>query len=270
MVFDRRSAEDPDDPLELPCGKCIGCRLERSRQWAIRCVHEAKLHDQNCSITLTYDDEHLPADGSINTRDYQLFFKRLRKRGIKFRYFICGEYGENLGRPHYHACIFGFDFPDKKLFKTSKTGHRLYISEVLTETWNMGHALIGDLTFESAAYVARYITKKINGDDADEHYQGKKPEFITMSRRPGIGKGFFEKYKDDIFPNDFVVLNGKKMLPPKFYETIHDPFEMDDIKERRAKQRVKYHPDKTIQRLQVRENCKIVQTSLLKRNLEND
>jgi hypothetical protein len=100
-----------DKELKLPCGRCIGCRLERSRQWAVRCVHEASLHEKNCFITLTYSPENLPKDGSLDVSHFQKFMKRFRKRfGPGIRFFHCGEYGESLSRPHYHACIFGFDF----------------------------------------------------------------------------------------------------------------------------------------------------------------
>jgi hypothetical protein len=283
MVFKSQYALNPDDPIDLPCGKCIGCRLERSRQWAIRCVHEASLYDENCSITLTYDNEHLPSDGSLDVRHVQLFFKRLRKelKGRKIRYFLCGEYGENLGRPHYHACIFNYDFPDKVHFKNSGSGHKLYFSEFLTKVWGMGHCLIGDLTFESAAYAARYITKKVSGTGGydrkgrkvltpEEHYGEKKPEFITMSRRPGIGSAWLEKWKDDVYPHDYIVLNGKKMKPPKFYDDHIDQFEMDDIKAERVKHLDKYDPERSLRRLEVKEQVKLSRTELLQRSFESD
>ena len=214
-----------DPPVLVPCGQCCGCRLERSRQWAIRCTHEASLHENNCFITLTFNDDNLPSDKSLDVRHFQLFMKRLRKQfGSNIRYYHCGEYGEKFRRPHYHACIFNFDFPDKKIFKISN-GHNLYTSVILSEIWPYGFSLIGDVTFQSAAYVARYIMKKVTGDLAKDHYEyidpdtgeiiNLKPEYTTMSRRPGLGKGWFEKYKSDVYPDDFVILNGKKMKPPK-------------------------------------------------------
>lgn len=206
-----------DQPITVPCGQCIGCRLERSRQWAIRCVHEASLYDENCFVTLTYDNAHLPDDGSLDKTHFQKFMKRLRKYygNYRLRYFHCGEYGERFARPHYHLCIFGFDFPDKELWKET-SGGKLYISDTLNEIWGKGYCVLGDVTFESAAYVARYITKKITGDKADEHYVDKKtgvlrlPEYITMSRRPGIGSDWYSKYSTDAFPSDFIVIRGKK------------------------------------------------------------
>ena len=208
----------------IPCGQCIGCRLERSRQWAIRCVHEASLHKDNCFITLTYNNENLPKDGSLILKDFQDFMKRLRhKFGSGIRFFHCGEYGEKFKRPHYHACLFGLSLPDRRLHSQSN-GHKLYVSEILNELWqHKGYAIIGELTFESAAYVARYITKKITGEPAKEHYEGicevtgeitkRKPEYTTMSRRPGIASDWFKKYKSDVYPGDFVVLRNKKLKP---------------------------------------------------------
>ena len=170
----------------VACGQCVGCRLERSRQWAIRCVHESQMHEQNCFITLTYSDEFLPENGSLQLKHFQDFMKRLRFHvGGGIRFFHCGEYGEENGRPHHHAIIFNHDFADKKVWKTNN-GVVLYRSKILEELWPYGFATVGCVSFESAAYVARYITKKVNGDMADSHYLGREPEYITMSRRPGV------------------------------------------------------------------------------------
>ena len=175
MIFNPKYAYQADQPEKLPCGQCVGCRLERSRQWAIRCMHEAQMHEDNCFITLTFNPESLDDRSnpwSLDVRDFQLFMKRLRKKyGAGIRFYHCGEYGELNKRPHYHACIFGFDFPDKRLWKVTNSGHRLYISESLDELWPFGFCTIGNVTFESAAYVARYIMKKVNGDAAADHYE---------------------------------------------------------------------------------------------------
>ena len=261
-------------PVEFACGQCIGCRLERSRQWAIRCVHEASLYEDNCFITLTYDNEHLPFDRSLCLDHFQKFMKRLR---FKFkprviRFFHCGEYGENLGRPHYHACLFNFDFEDKKLFR-EKYGVRLYVSEILQELWPFGFSTVGNVTFESAAYVARYVTKKITGDFAEAHYEGLKPEYVTMSRRPGIGTDWFKKFKSDVFPSDEVILRGKKLRAPKFYDRL---FEVEDqsgfacIKAQRIAKGVDRADDNTYDRLRVKEVCaKAKLSNQLKRSYEN-
>lgn len=241
IVFNVRDGYK-DLEVKVPCGRCIGCRLEYSRQWAIRCVHEAQLYDRNSFITLTYNDENLPSDGSLKKKHFQDFMKRLRKeldkQGIKIRYYHCGEYGEQLMRPHYHAIIFGYDFPDRKLF-TVRRGVRLYRSEMLERLWPFGFSTVGDVTFESAAYVARYVLKKVNGDKAEEHYQGKQPEYTTMSRRPGIGHDWLLKYKDDVYNYDYVVIrNNIKCRPPKYYDQIFDdidPEKFEKIKIRRRK-----------------------------------
>lgn len=232
--------------LKVPCGQCIGCRLERSRQWAIRCVHEASLYDRNCFVTLTFDNAHLPEDGSLSVRTFQLFMKRLRKAypDERIRFFHCGEYGETLGRPHYHACLFNFDFPDKYLFSV-KNGNRLYRSDSLERIWGLGFAMIGDVTFESAAYVARYVMKKVSGVEAPGHYGGKRPEYTTMSRRPGIGKDWLDKYLSDVYPLDRVVVRGREMRPPKFYDSrfeVISPDEFKTVKLARSARAVKLVP----------------------------
>lgn len=226
-------------PISLPCGRCIGCRLERSRQWAIRIVHEGSLHEEKCFLTLTYDQQHLPSDGSLRFSDFQKFMKRLRKRvhPVQVRFFHCGEYGEQLGRPHYHCILFGFSFSDQILFKRgSEPSLNLYTSKVLSELWPLGFSTIGQVTFESAAYVARYVVKKFLGPGADAHYQGRKPEYTTMSRRPGIGSAWLQKFKDDVFPQDEVVVRGKKMAPPKYYRQqyeITDPVAAELMRRKR-------------------------------------
>lgn len=278
MVFSRASAIQPDDPIDLPCGQCIGCRLERSRQWAVRCCHEAQLYKDNCFITLTYNDKYIPIDRSLDVSVFQKFMKRLRfKYGEGIRFFHCGEYGELNGRPHYHACLFNFDFPDKKLWKISNN-NRLYVSKSLDELWGFGFCTIGDVTFESAAYVARYIMKKITGDAAEQHYEyidqttgeifQRKPEYTTMSRRPGIGKGFFDQFSTDIFPHDYVVINGKKIRPPKYYDGLLEftrPYEFDLVKDHREVTAQFHIDNNTKDRLNVREQVQIAKLNLLNR-----
>lgn len=219
--------------LQLPCGRCMGCRLERSRQWATRCMHEAQLHEHNVFITLTFNEQKINDNYTLVKSDFQNFIKRLRKlyyskkfqetypnflKG-KIRYFHCGEYGENFSRPHHHACLFNCDFPDKKLYKKTPNGDTLYTSEILNSLWhNNGFALIGNVTFESAAYVARYCTKKINGSKADEYYAGRTPEYMTCSKKPAIGKQWLDKFLLDVFPSDEIIMRGKKMRVNRYYE----------------------------------------------------
>lgn len=277
IVFNRKDAF-VDLPVEIPCGQCIGCRLERSRQWAVRCVHEAKMHDQNCFLTLTYSNANLPADGSLQKSDMQKFFKRFRKKvaPLKLRYFYCGEYGDELQRPHYHAIIFGYDFPDKKLLRSGT--HPIYTSEILSDLWPFGICSIGSVTFESAAYVARYVTKKITGESAEEHYGSRTPEFVDMSRRPGVAKEFAEKFKKEILDNDSVICRGIPMKPPRFYDSLYDlsdsdsKKQLDDNRDRRAKLASirNRSGNSTPERLAVREQCtKLKLKNQLKRSYEN-
>ncbi len=310
IVFDRRLGFGPK--VTLPCGQCIGCRLERSRQWAVRCVHEASLYDSNCFLTLTYNDEHLPKDRSLNKKHFQDFMKRLRSRFAEsvIRYYHCGEYGEvckfcrlsrkfcrcvkfvaALGRPHYHACLFNFDFLDKVFFDEVR-GNRLYTSASLDSLWPMGYSTVGAVTFESAAYVARYILKKVNGDRSREHYSSVDsstgelffvdPEYTTMSRggnsvegrkRGGIGREWYEHYKAEVFPNDSVIVRGKDCKPPRFYDQIfevEDPEAYAALKLQRAAEAVKHAADCTADRLRTREVVKTAQVGFLKRGYENE
>ena len=282
IVFYESKRHDTVKSLSLSCGQCVGCRLERSRQWAIRCMHEAQMHTENCFITLTYDDAHLPSDRSLHYRDFQLFIKRLRKRypGRRIRYYMAGEYGENFGRPHWHACIFGFDFNDKKLWKRTSANSLLYRSADLELLWPFGYSSIGDVTFESAAYVARYIMKKVTGKNAAEHYQeidpdtgeitNRTPEFTKMSLKPGIGYEWYKQYTSDVYPHDYVIVRGKKVKPPKYYDKkykIDNPYEFDEllyIREKSAKLR---HEDNTLERLAVKEQVAKAKLQKLKRNL---
>lgn len=283
IVVVRRDAY-VDFPIELPCSQCIGCRLERSRQWAIRCVHEASLYENNCFITLTYSSENLPPYSSLLVSDFQKFMKRLRKKHENkvIRFFHCGEYGEQTKRPHYHACLFNFDFSDKVLWKVVND-QPYFVSEELRELWPKGHSTIGDVTFESAAYVARYITKKVTGAQAEAHYEvfdpstgeyvDRKPEYTTMSRRPGIGKGWFEKFKGDVYPHGFVVMRGKKMRPPKFYDSqfeIVDPQGFAQLKADRQVAGESHAENNTPRRLLDREEIKLIQLDQLKRSYENN
>jgi hypothetical protein len=207
--------------MEIPCGQCAGCRLERARQWAIRCIHEASLYDQNCFLTLTYSPEHVPPDGSLRPRDIVLFFKRLRKliSPGRVRYFQCGEYGTQFLRPHHHILCFGYAFPDRTLVSSGK--FPIYTSAQLATLWPWGFHSIGDITFDSACYTARYILKKVTGDAAEEHYQGRKPEYITMSRRPGIGRDWYDRFKDDLYNYDKCVVKDSFVAkPPKYYDKL--------------------------------------------------
>lgn len=264
----------------LPCGQCIGCRLERSRQWAIRIMHESQMHESSCFLTLTYDNDSCPRDASLNKKHFQDFMKRLRRRVGKVRYFHCGEYGDQYNRPHYHACIFGYDFPDKVLWSESR-GNSIFVSNELSHLWQHGFSCIGDLTFESAAYVARYCVKKVTGRNADEHYKrfdsetGEifwvEPEYVTMSLKPAIGQPWLDKFGSDVFPSDSVVMRGVEMQPPKFYFRKlekSDPDLYARLRRRRIKRASARLEDRSPERLKVRERVKYAQVKSLKRSLD--
>lgn len=285
-------------PITLPCSQCVGCRLERSRQWAMRCMHEASLYENNCFITLTYNNTHLPADGSLNYVHFQEFMKRFRfhhkgsdpvstlnAEGLSvvtypIRFYMAGEYGEQLGRPHFHACIFNFDFDDRRSFKTTDSGSRLYTSKKLEALWPFGYSSIGDVNFQSAAYVARYIMKKVTGRAASAHYKtsidsetgeitGLTPEFNKMSLKPGIGSRWLDKYKSDVYPNDYVIVNGRKCKPPRYYDSKYateNPYEFDELQFERQLKSQLYLDDNTPDRLKVKEQVTLAKLSKLKRN----
>lgn len=272
-----------DLPRTIACGRCIGCRLEYSRQWAIRCMHEASLHEHNCLITLTYAPAHLPHGGTLVKKDFQDFMKRFRKRIEKrILYYYCGEYGEKYGRPHYHACIFGYDFPDKLRVEDSPSGSKQWSSELLDDLWGLGRARLGSVNFDSAGYVARYITKKIKGKDADEHYKridedtgeifNILPEYTDMSRRPAVAANWYSKYSSDVYPSDAVIVKGKKVKPPRFYDTRYEleyPDDFEILKRRRKSNAVKYKEHSTPDRLEVREKIQQENFKKLKRGYEN-
>lgn len=314
--FTFRREESAGEKMTVACGGCLGCRLDRSRMWASRIVHEAELYDDNCFITLTYRDVeacnqeqldrgwHIPADGSLNKQHFQKFMKRLRKmfKDRRIRYYHCGEYGDKLHRPHYHACLFNFCFADIELLE-QREGNFLFVSETLNQLWPYGFATVGELTFQSAAYCARYVTKKVTGPQSHDHYTrvdiktGEvyqvEPEYCTMSRgyrckehrgletRPvsckkcsgGIGADWFEKYKKDVFPSDELPVPGSGVLKkvPRYYEEIHAagyPGEIEDVKRRREKF-MKAHADEYgPQRLMSKYKVKKAQVNLLKRGLE--
>lgn len=285
IVFPRTSVNLNRFSARVSCGRCIGCRLEHSRQWAVRIVHESRLHERNSFITLTYANP--PANNSLVLEDLQKFFKRLRKHlpDVKIRYFACGEYGEQFKRPHYHACIFGWDFPDKRLHKRSRHGFSINRSALLEKAWKFGYSSVADLSFESAAYVSRYCTKKITGDAALTHYAvfdsttgevfaDRKREFAVMSRKPGLGKYYFDKYYEDWYARDFLLITrkGKKVQSrlPRYYDKHYEllyPEEYDKIKESRSLAASNFKQHCTTERLLVREQVKLAQIKSLIRTL---
>lgn len=278
IVFSELRRHGSTTEITIACGQCVGCRLERSRIWAMRAVHEAKMYKRNCFITLTYNDENLPDRGRLKYEDFVLFMKRLRKKhGENIRFYMCGEYGD-LDRPHYHAIIFNHDWKDKTYFKTSNSKEKIYTSEDLTKIWGLGHASTGDATFESAAYIARYCMQKINGERAEEHYKrydflgeySLVPEFNEMSRKPGLGGDWLKFHMKDVYTNDKIIINGKETNVPKFYDKILkrlDPEKLRDFKEVREWNGYQQRADNTPERLLVKEQVTIAKIQQLKRTI---
>lgn len=247
--------------VQIPCGKCIACRLEYSRQWANRCMLELQYHESSYFVTLTYNDEHLPLVANENEngeitqvatlvkREFQLFLKRLRKRfpDQEIRYYMAGEYGDQGHRPHYHAILFGLKLDDLVFYKKSPLGFNYYFSPTLEKLWSdsdgsqKGFVVVADVTWESCAYTARYVMKKQKGFGKEMYEKlGIEPEFCLMSRRPGIGKKYYEDHPD-LYKYDYINIStekgGKKFKPPKYFDRLFEldnPDEFKKIKDARA------------------------------------
>lgn len=214
--------------MRLPCGTCNGCRTDKRKQWALRVLHEAQMHSCNFFLTLTQALEHRRASNSLAKRDLQLFHKRVRNYyGAGIKHFACGEMGEAGDNPHYHSILMADVelFADKVLWTKRPTGP-VWKSAILEELWPNGIAEITGVTIKSAAYVAGYVLKKLPSPDdpslvrlspVDGQWHTTEPEFSTMSRRPGLGSTWFDKFHSDAFPSDFLIIGGKKVKPPKYY-----------------------------------------------------
>lgn len=215
----------------MKCGQCVECRLAYSREWAIRITHEQMMHRRSCMVTLTYDDAHLPFYGQLVKSDLQKFFKRLRRDGARFKYVACGEYGDVSRRPHFHVAFFGVDFDDDRVrIGSSANGDPRYTSKRLRSIWGMGADDIGSLNFESAAYIARYVMKKIKGPGASPlplavhlgtgEVMMPNPEFLICSN--GIGKSWFRDYfMSDVFPHARVITaQGTEAPVPRYYKSL--------------------------------------------------
>lgn len=278
----RRSTGQRD--LTVACGQCIGCRLERSRQWAIRCMHEAQLHDLNTFITLTVNDdsaEKIFPGGSLTYRPWQLFIKRLRKNTRqKIRFYMCGEYGEQSERPHYHAALFGYSPADKIAFKRGINGFVLWRSPQLEQLWPYGHVTLGDVNFETAAYIARYVMKKVNGDLQKKHYEkidnetgeiiARTPEFNRMSLKPGIGANWLAKFHTDVYPHGKVVVRGHESKPPRYYDKLNkrrNAIQADELTRQRMLDAWERRHDNSPRRLAVKEVVTTAKIKSLKRTI---
>lgn len=281
-------------PMTIPCGNCIGCRLDKVRDWGTRMHHEAQMHEDNCFVTLTYADEWYPDDGCVSKRDIQLFMKRLRKslHPEKVRYYACGEYGAKKARAHYHIVLFGYSPPDGTVWR-EKNGNVYYRSASLEQLWGLGHVEFGPVSATNAAYVAGYVLKKFSGPNAASHYQRAhpvtgeicelSPEFALMSRNLGIE--WLEKYETDCFPSDFVTVDGRRRPVPKAYQRkLKDRFEhkgsdpnrllpVDDLKlhsQRRKKFADAHAADNVPERQAVREELAFIKQRQHSRDFDQE
>lgn len=200
-------------PITCKCGHCIPCQLSYSNTWAFRCALESTQHDSCCCLTLTYSDDFLPSGGNLCRRDVQLFFKSLRKKldPVRIRYFGSAEYGGQGLRPHYHILIFGYDFPDKQIFKKSKTGNDVYVSDFLSKIWYKGYATIGKLDYKACFYAAKYLSKLRSPTDLVS-------PFSFMSLKPAIGlNGLSERD----YSRGFIWFQGqKRWIPRSLYQSL--------------------------------------------------
>ncbi|UPW41049.1 replication initiator protein [Sigmofec virus UA08Rod_5667] len=249
--------------LQLPCGQCIGCRLEYSRQWANRCLLEKSYHDSSFFVTLTYDDAHVPKTFSVDeetgevlspamtlrSRHLQLFLKLVRRHfpDDNIRFFGCGEYGTYSLRPHYHLILFGLHLNDLVTYSKSPLGFQYFNSESLSRCWidgqtgeSRGYVVVGDVSWDSCAYVARYLLKKQKGATAEIYKKlNIEPEFSRMSRKPGIGRQFYDDHPE-IWRFNQINLKGDsggRSFPHPLYLRrlfeIDDPFGAFELSEKR-------------------------------------
>lgn len=264
--------------------------MMRASEWSTRITHEAQLHEANCFVTLTFSDEHVPADHSVSVRDVQLFMKRLRKAlgHNRVRFFACGEYGERTFRPHYHVILFGWSPGDAMPWRKTGSGFVVSRSAFLERVWPYGHVEVGSVTVQSAGYVARYVIKKVTGQAAAQTYSRTdpetgetwqvSPEFISMSSKPGIGNGWYQRYSGDAFPSDFVVIEGQKRPVPRYYLKQKEKLECEaevlpdsaKVKLARTERARDHAEDRTDARLAVREESQLLRAARLKRELESE
>lgn len=249
--------------LNLPCGWCLGCRLDNSRMWALRMMHEARYSTDNYFITLTYSDKNMPFGGDLRYSDLRDFFKRARhlfqgvpspttrrpKRRVvteddpAFRYFACGEYGDKTLRPHYHFCAYNFKIDDLRPFKQTKTG-MYFTSQSLTETWRHGHVIVVKLDWACAKYVSGYVTKKMNTHEGvrllSPETEDEEAQYYTIQRAfqsKGLGLEWYNANKKEVWDLDGCLFGGKYMVRvPRFYFKQlqrDDPDKAEDVLMRR-------------------------------------
>lgn len=288
-----RSQALVDQPMQVPCGQCIGCRIDKAQSWATRLEAERHFHKHSRFLTVTYDDDHLPEGCTLVKSDLKLFIKRLRhwarsNLGVRVRFYGAGEYGDSpmvpipgfeLGRPHYHVIAYGLYFPDEKKAEASRTGEDQFSSEALEKIWGKGRCRVGMVTRDSASYVAGYAVKKMTGDKAEDYYKqidlrtgvvySVEPEFARMSNRPGIGRGFVEKYQTDVYPADHVVQGGRPRKTPRYFDKVFEATEpelLQKVKVKRVARALEKADDNTPERLKVKAEVAWRKSRMFKRD----
>ncbi|WNK13783.1 MAG: replication initiator protein [Microvirus sp.] len=256
----------------MPCRQCIGCRLKRAKEWALRVMHESKMHSSSCFLTLTYAPENLPANGSLHYPDVQKFLRRLRKKYPEqtIRFYLCGEYGEINDRPHYHICLFGLFPEDSTPTQLLNKNFKYYNSPTLAALWPQGHITLSNLTPETAAYTAGYVLQKLTGALGETHYGERVPPFNRMSLKPGIAAEWLHEFHTDVYNYDHVVVNGKPGRPPGYYDQQlkkSDAYRLDELLEQRANQARSNVAEHTPARLEARETVALAKYNLSKRTL---
>lgn len=205
-VVNFQQFENVREYIEVPCGKCVGCRERQAKEWTDRILMELETAESAYFVTLTYDDQYLnyigytdPVDGvvedipTLNYRDVQLFLKQLRNTGQKIRYFAAGEYGKKSQRPHYHLIVFNLKLDDLKPYKVNFEGDMMYTSEYINKLWKKGYCVIGEVNKKTAGYTARYVLKKYENPISYAEQYGLEPERTMASKRPALGREFLEK-----------------------------------------------------------------------------
>lgn len=252
--------------IEIPCGQCIGCRVQRQQMWAFRCLAEASMHRDNWFVTLTYAPEHLPANGSLCHRDWQLFAKRVRKRLGPFRYLMCGEYGETTFRPHYHALMFGLGVADLEPHSVRR-GFRVYRSAALQSLWGKGLCELGSVTAQSARYCASYVLKDAPAPELLDQATGEVmqlvPPYGRMSLRPGLGDAWIRRYYPEVLTHGVCFSNDKQFVIPSRFKQILEDIDPDAFEDLRARaiEKAQASPDNGKRRLADREQCALAKRS---------
>jgi len=252
------------DRVRVPCGHCLGCRSDQARGWAVRLVHEGDVVSPAWFVSLTYSPDRVPENGSLDPRDPTLFLKRARHQvPSPISYYLCGEYGDRTARPHYHAILFGVPFHDREHL-LDRNGAPVFRSDSLESWWGLGLCEFTGLTYGAARYVAGYVRKKVRQRDNPDHYTRVDPgtgelveierEYGRMSRRPAIGRRWIERYWRDVYPRDFVVMDGHELKPPRYYDKWmeqHHPDVMMAVKEQRLLDIVEIGDEKLIMKEKV-------------------